>query len=94
MRPGLCRSIALSGLSADWPNSPSTICRSNYYSVSLFVLAVGLVGRCRYLRLLLCLLVGCRYLRLLSDLLVGADVSAAPLGLNKCISTINPGLAP
>ena len=26
--------------------------------MSLFVLAVGLVGRCRYLRLLLCLLVG------------------------------------
>ena len=42
----------------------------------LVTLAVGLVGRCRYLRLLLCLLVGCRCLRLLSDLLGGAGVSA------------------
>ena len=46
LRPGLCRSIALAGLFADWPDSPSIICRSNYYSVPLFVLAVGLVGRC------------------------------------------------
>ena len=49
--------------------------------VSLFALVVGFV-------------VGCRCLRLLLDLLVGAGVSAAPLGLNKCIPTINPGLAP
>ena len=58
LRPGLCRSIALAGLLADWSNSLSIICRSNYYSVPLVTLAVGLVGRCRYLRLLLCLLVG------------------------------------
>ena len=46
LRPGLCRSIALAGLSADWPNSPSTICRSNYCSVSLFALVVGFIGWC------------------------------------------------
>ena len=46
LRPELCRSIALAGLLADWSNSLSIICRSNYYSVPLFVLAVGLVGRC------------------------------------------------
>ena len=52
LRPGLCRSIALAGLLADWLNSLSIICRSNYCSVSLFALAVGLVGRCRCLCLL------------------------------------------
>ena len=52
LRPGLCGSIALAGLLADWPNSPSIICRSNYYSVWLFALAVGLVGWCYCLRLL------------------------------------------
>ena len=46
LRPGLCRSIALAGLFADWPNSPSIICRSNYYSVSLFALVVGFIVGC------------------------------------------------
>ena len=46
LRPGLCRSIALAGLLVDWLNSLSIICRSNYYSVSLFVLVVGLVVWC------------------------------------------------
>ena len=56
LRPGICRSIALAGLFADWPDAPSIICRSNYYSVSLFAFVVGLVG--------------CRCLCLLSDWLV------------------------
>ena len=31
LRPGLCGSIALVGLLADWSNSLSIICRSNYW---------------------------------------------------------------
>ena len=57
-RLGLCRSIALSGLLADGSNSLSIICRSNYWAVSLFAFVVGLVGRCRCLRLLSDLLLG------------------------------------
>ena len=37
-------SAALAGLLANRSNSPSIICRSNYWAVSLFALVVGLVG--------------------------------------------------
>ena len=53
LRPGLCGSIALSGLFENWSNSLFIICRSNYCSVSLFAFVVGLVVRCGCLRLLL-----------------------------------------
>ena len=97
--------------------------------MSLFALVVGLVVRCRCLRLLLDLLGGAGVSAVGTTLLqsrgwnedkarnatlgkhvqerielrrsgtFGASIchrqiSAAPLGLNKCISTINPGLAP
>ena len=75
MRPGLCRSIALAGLLADWPDSPSIICRSNYYSVPLVTLAIGLVGCC-CLCLLLCLLVGVVVCACCRIWLGGAGVSA------------------
>ena len=52
------------------------------------------IGLILYLSFAVLIIVRYRCLRLLSDLLVGAGVSAAPLGLNKSISMINPGLAP
>ena len=52
------------------------------------------IGLIPYLSFAVLIIILCRWLRLLSDWLFGADVSAAPLGLNKCISMINPGLAP
>ena len=36
----------------DWSNFLSIICRSNYCSVSLFILGVGFIGWCGCLRLL------------------------------------------
>ena len=52
------------------------------------------IGLIPYLLFAVLIIIRCRCSRLLSDLLLGAGVSAALAGLNKCISTINPGLAP
>ena len=52
------------------------------------------IGLILYLSFAVLIIIRCRWLRLLSDWLFGADVSAALAGFNKCISTINPGLAP
>ena len=70
LRPGLCRSIALTGLLADKSNFLSIICRSNhwiYWAVWLFAVVVGFVGWCHCLRLLSDLLFGvvvCAYCRI------------------------------